>query len=74
MAAPPIVTPRQELGLRLRACRVGRELSQQDAARAAGVSQNAMSRYERGERDISLVAAMRLAVEYGVSLDELAWS
>lgn len=68
---PRVITSRMGLGLRLRSHRVGRGRSQQDAATTAGVSQNAMSRYERGERSISLEATQRLAEEYGISIDEL---
>lgn len=60
-----------EVGRCLRSHRLGRGLSQFKAARVAGVSQNAMSLYERGERAVSLAVAVLLATEYGIGVEEL---
>ena len=47
-------------------------LSQDDAARALGIPSRTFGSWERGEREISAVDAMRIADIYGCSLDYLA--
>lgn len=55
----------------LRRCREAAGLSQTDAAEAAGLRQNAISRYEAGQVP-SAEALCRLAKAYKVSVDALA--
>lgn len=61
----------ETIGKSLREWREGREMSQAEAARVAGLSQNAMSLYERGERPPTLLAALRLAAYYEMSVEDL---
>lgn len=46
-------------------------LSQEDAAEAVGIDANSISRYERGERQPSLIIACRLCRVYGCSLKDI---
>lgn len=57
---------------RLRKLRKGRGLSQRALAELLGVSQQTYSRYERGQRRLSVQAAITLARLYHVSVDYLA--
>ena len=56
---------------RLRSLRVSAGLSQTDVADYLDMQQNQYSRYERGERELPLWAAIKLAEYYRVSLDYL---
>lgn len=57
---------------RLRKLRKDRGISQRALARLLGVSQQTYSRYERGQRGLSVQAAVALVRFYGVSVDYLA--
>lgn len=56
---------RSTVGYRLIDLRVAAGLSQRAAADESGMSQVALSNYERGRRDIPLVALLRLCDTYG---------
>jgi len=58
------------LGRRIRELR-GFDMQQADFARALGVSQSQLSKYERGESEPPLDVLMRLCEKYGKSLDWL---
>lgn len=55
----------------LRAVRRGRELSQQELAKLAGVTASAISQAERGERGLSLATLARLSSALGLTIDDL---
>ena len=55
----------------LRALREARGLSQGAVAHEAGLSQAALSNYERGQREVTLSTAMRLAAALDVTLCQL---
>lgn len=57
---------------RLRELRKARGLSQRALAELLGVSQQTYSRYERGQRRLSVQAVIALARFYHVSVDYLA--
>ena len=57
---------------RLRDLRNNRGISQRALAEVLHISQGTYSRYERGQRALSVQAAYRLALFYGVSMDYLA--
>jgi len=57
------------IGDRLRRAREALEMSQADLCRAIGVKANRWSQYESGERQITLPIAMKLADEFGITLD-----
>lgn len=52
--------------------RTRRDLTQKEFADKAGVNAGVYSRYERGETDIPLSVAKKIAVAYGVSIDFIA--
>lgn len=56
---------------RLRMARAAKDLRQQDAAAMTGISQSALSLYEKGRRDPMVTPLKRLAVLYDVSVDWL---
>lgn len=56
---------------RLRATRRALGLSQRDAANVAAVSEQRWSNWERGEHLLDLMAAIRFAERFGVTLDWL---
>lgn len=58
-------------GARLRATRRALGLSQRDAAKAAGVSEQRWSNWERGEHLLDVGAAMRFADRFRLTLDWL---
>ncbi|MGW0927477.1 helix-turn-helix domain-containing protein [Streptomyces sp. NPDC002644] len=60
------------MGPRLRAARERRGATLTGVARATGISPSTLSRIETGRRGPTLEVVLRLAREYGVSLDELA--
>ncbi|WP_104531125.1 helix-turn-helix domain-containing protein [Streptomyces specialis] len=60
------------MGPRLRAARERRGSTLTGVSRATGLSPSTLSRIETGRRKPTLEAVVRLAKEYGVSLDELA--
>ena len=56
---------------RIRDLREDKDLSQGDLAKIIGTSQTQYSRWERGQREMPLHIAIKLANFYGVSLDYL---
>lgn len=62
---------RRTVGLRIRVWRVVHDRSQDDLARAAGVTRNFVSAIERGAQGLDAVRLRRLAVAMGVELGEL---
>jgi transcriptional regulator with XRE-family HTH domain len=59
------------VGLRIRVWRVVHDRSQEDLARAAGVTRNFVSAIERGAQGLDAVRLRRLAAAMGVDLAEL---
>lgn len=55
----------------LKAYREQKGLLQKEVANAVGVHPSNYSKMEKGERDVSIQVADRLAKYYGISLDEL---
>jgi transcriptional regulator with XRE-family HTH domain len=62
---------RRTVGLRIRVWRVVHDRSQDDLARAAGVTRNFVSAIERGAQGLDAVRLRRLAVAMGIELAEL---
>jgi transcriptional regulator with XRE-family HTH domain len=62
---------RRTVGLRIRVWRVVHDRSQDDLARAAGVTRNFVSAIERGAQGLDAVRLRRLAVAMGMDLAEL---
>ncbi|MFF9352074.1 helix-turn-helix domain-containing protein [Streptomyces sp. NPDC014734] len=60
------------MGHRLRVVRERRGVTLADVSCATGISPSTLSRIETGRRKPTLEVVLRLAKEYGVSLDELA--
>lgn len=60
-----------EFGLRLRQLRVGRRLSQEELAHAAGLHRTVIGFMERGERDVGVSKLWPVAEALGVTLSEL---
>ncbi len=58
------------VGKKVKAARKQRELSQEQLGDRTGYSDSAISAFERGDRNISLIAAFSLADELGVSVEE----
>ncbi len=58
--------------IRLKDVRESRNVSQKDVAQHIGVSQQFISRVERGTKDMSFSLATEIADYLNVSLDELA--
>jgi putative transcriptional regulator len=58
---------------RLRVARAERDLSQEQLARAAGVSRQTISSIETGQYCPSALLAFRLAQTLSVRVDELFW-
>lgn len=65
---PPMSLSNTHFGARLKELREGRGLTQKDLADRAGVSKGAISNWEQGIREPSLVNATRLADALGVEL------
>jgi putative transcriptional regulator len=66
-------TRRLRLANRLRVARAERDLSQDELARAAGVSRNTIGSIETGRYEPSAFLAFRLATVLGERVDELFW-
>ncbi|HJM74930.1 MAG TPA: helix-turn-helix transcriptional regulator [Dehalococcoidia bacterium] len=62
---------RSIVGERLREWRLRRELSQTEVARAAGVTQAALSNYETGKRDMPLSTFLGVVGALDVSVGDL---
>ncbi|MBR7085322.1 MAG: helix-turn-helix transcriptional regulator [Oscillospiraceae bacterium] len=60
------------MNIRLKDIREARNMSQDDIAKQIGVSQQFISRVERGNKSISLDLAVEIADFLNVSLDEIA--
>jgi len=60
------------LNIRLKDIREARNISQDDIAKQIGVSQQFISRVERGNKSISLDLAAEIADYLDISLDEIA--
>lgn len=60
------------MDIRLKDIREARNMSQDDIAKQIGVSQQFISRVERGNKSISLDLAAEIADFLNVSLDEIA--
>lgn len=61
-----------KMNLKIRDLREDRDLSQGKIAQYLMCDQSLYSKYERGERELPLRLAVRLAEYYGVSVDYLA--
>ena len=59
------------LSTRLRELRINMHLRQEQVAQLVGINKNAISTYENGTREPSLVMVVRLATLYRVSTDYL---
>lgn len=68
---PRLQTQRQAIGLRLRALRQQRGLSQVQLMQLSGVDHKAISRYENGLRNVGVDELTRLADALGVELWQL---
>ncbi len=60
-----------EIAQRLRAARTQRQLTQQALASRLGISREAISRYESGERDMHIATLIDLSRALGCPLAEL---
>ena len=58
-------------GLRLRAIRLEKQLSQEDLAAVAGLHRTYMGSAERGERNVSLVNLCKIAAALNVPVTKL---
>ncbi|MFF9147306.1 helix-turn-helix domain-containing protein [Streptomyces sp. NPDC014861] len=72
MAVDEVAGTLAAMGPRLRAARERRGATLTGVSRATGISPSTLSRIETGRRRPTLEVVLRLAKEYGVSLDELA--
>lgn len=61
----------RRLGKRVRLLRLVRELSQDELARAAGMSRSFVSLIEKGSHGVNVIRLLRLADALAVSLPEL---
>ena len=66
-----IVQTVMDMRLRIRDLREDADLTQKDIADYLICDQSLYSKYERGERDLPLLYAVRLAEYYGTSVDYL---
>jgi transcriptional regulator with XRE-family HTH domain len=64
---------RQGVGLRLKAAREGRQLSQQEVADRFGIGKGTVSAWETGLGDPGIYRLRELAKLYGVAADALLW-
>ncbi len=62
---------RTDVGQRIRAWRLRRELSQAEVARLAGITQASLSNYENGKRDLPLTTLLGVTRALNVSLGDL---
>ncbi|MFF5131946.1 helix-turn-helix domain-containing protein [Streptomyces syringium] len=72
MAGDDVARTLAAMGPRLRVLRERRDATLADVSGATGISPSTLSRIETGRRKPTLEVVLRLAKEYGVSLDELA--
>ncbi len=73
LTAPVPARSGARLSNRLRVARAERDLSQEQLARAAGVSRQTISSIETGQYCPSTLLAFRLARVLAVRVDELFW-
>lgn len=59
--------------LRLKAARAGLDLSQEDLAKATGVSRQTISAIEKGDYNPTINLCIRICKVLGKTLDELFW-
>ena len=60
-----------KLGTAIRVARLGRKLSQEALADAAGIDRSHMGKIERGERNVSVLNVARVAAALNLSLASL---
>jgi DNA-binding XRE family transcriptional regulator len=72
-SAPRLAKPEARLSNRIRVARAERDLSQEQLARAAGVSRQTISSIETGQYCPSALLAFRLAGVLAVRVDDLFW-
>ena len=60
--------------LRLKAARAGMDLSQDDLAKAAGVSRQTISAIEKGDYNPTINLCISICKILGKTLDELFWT
>lgn len=61
----------KEVGERIKKLRENNNLTQKELANALGITQSALSKYEKGERLIKLQFIKRLSEYFGVTEDEI---
>ncbi|MBR4760282.1 MAG: helix-turn-helix transcriptional regulator [Lachnospiraceae bacterium] len=59
--------------LKLKAARAGKDLSQDDLAKAAGVSRQTISAIEKGDYNPTINLCINICKILGKTLDELFW-
>ncbi|MCR4692180.1 MAG: helix-turn-helix transcriptional regulator [Lachnospiraceae bacterium] len=59
--------------LKLKAARAGKDLSQDDLAKAAGVSRQTISAIEKGDYNPTINLCISICKILGTTLDELFW-
>ena len=59
--------------LRLKAARAGLDMSQEDLAKAAGVSRQTISAIEKGDYNPTINLCIKICQILGWTLDELFW-
>ena len=59
--------------LRLKAARAGQDMSQDDLARAVGVSRQTISAIEKGDYNPTINLCVKICRVLGKTLDELFW-
>ena len=59
--------------LRLKAARAGLDLSQEDLAKATGVSRQTISAIEKGDYNPTINLCIKICKVLGKTLDELFW-
>jgi putative transcriptional regulator len=59
--------------LRLKAARAGLDMSQEDLAKAAGVSRQTISAIEKGDYNPTINLCIKICQILGRTLDELFW-
>lgn len=62
---------KKEFGERIKRLRENSNLTQKELANALGITQSALSKYEKGERLIKLQFIKRLSEYFGVTEDEI---
>ncbi len=60
--------------LRLKAARAGLDMSQEDLARATGVSRQTISAIEKGDYNPTINLCIKICKVLGKTLDELFWN